>query len=181
MEVWIAWVVFTKPLKLYRDSILQYGPIPSKTGEHQWHKEWGCSLAQFCKFTTFGAFRLLDADPTLTTQSLWGAFRQRFSDAEDVQWGPDLEKAHTAFRQSDKSKQLFLGRTSCRIGCSTIWEGVLVLPGFELLQGCGSRYIIPTSAGLAWKKQLDMGNLCLYARRNRWILNNQTPPNTSNW
>ena len=95
--------------------------------------------------------------------------------------GQTWKKAHIAFRQSDKSKLLLLGRTSCRTGCSTVWEGVLVLPGFELLQGYGSWYIIPTSAGLAWKKQLDRGNLCLYARRNRWILNNQTPPNTSNW
>lgn len=32
------------------------------------------ALAQFCRFMTFGAFSLLDADPTRTTQSLWGVF-----------------------------------------------------------------------------------------------------------
>lgn len=121
--MWISQLVFTELLKLYRDRVLQYGPIPNRIREHQWHTEWGFALAQFCRFRTFEAHGVSDADPTLTTQSLWGAFRQCFSHVENIQWGPDLEEAHVAFRQSDKSKQLLLGWMSCRIGCSTTWEG----------------------------------------------------------
>ncbi|KAJ7423027.1 Endothelial lipase [Pitangus sulphuratus] len=53
------------------------------------HKKGSLSIAQNSKvdprFMTFGELRLTDPDPTSTTQSLWGVFRQDFSDAEEVQ------------------------------------------------------------------------------------------------